>query len=48
MDQIKKLWDGLSWAQRIWILIALVAVGGGVTTFSHWNEERDFKPLYTN
>jgi len=48
MDQIKKLWDGLSWAQRIWILIALVAVGGGVTTFSHWNEERDFKPLYSN
>jgi flagellar M-ring protein FliF len=48
MDQIKKIWSSLSWAQRIWLLVALVAVGGGVTAFSRWNDERDFKPLYSN
>ena len=48
MDQITQLWNRLSWTQRIWILIAGLAVGGGVTAFSHWNDERDFKPLYSN
>jgi flagellar M-ring protein FliF len=48
MDQIKQLWNRLSWTQRIWIFIAALAVGGGVTAFSRWNEERDFKPLYSN
>ena len=48
MDQITQLWNRLSWTQRIWILIAALAVGGGVTAFSRWNEERDFKPLYSN
>jgi flagellar M-ring protein FliF len=48
MDQLKQLFDRLSWAQRIWILIAALAIGGGITAFSHWNQERDFKPLYSN
>src|SRR5580658_2286118 len=48
MDQITRLWNKLSWAQRIWIVIAALAVGGGVTALSRWNDERDFKPLYSN
>ncbi|MSV34241.1 MAG: flagellar M-ring protein FliF [Bryobacterales bacterium] len=48
MDQLNRLFGGLSWAQRIWLLIAAVAVGGGLTMFSRWSQERDFKPLYTN
>jgi len=48
MDQLKRLFESLSWTQRIWLLIAAIAVGGGLTAFSHWNQERDFKPLYSN
>jgi len=48
MDQLRRLFDRLSWTQRIWLVIAAVAVGGGLTEFSRWNRERDFKPLYTN
>lgn len=48
MDQLQRLFGGLSWTQRIWLLIAAVGVGGGLTAFSRWSQERDFKPLYTN
>jgi flagellar M-ring protein FliF len=48
MDQITQLWNRMSWTQRIWLLIAALAAGGGITAFSRWNEERDFKPLYSN
>ena len=48
MEQLTQLFDKLSWAQRIWIVIAAVAMGGGLTVFSRWNQERDFKPLYSN
>lgn len=47
MDQIKKLFFSLSLAQRISLGVALLAIVGGVLAFSHWNTERDFKPLYT-
>ena len=47
MNQLKQIYDRLSWPQRIWILIAVVAVVGGLSYASHWNEERDFKPLFT-
>lgn len=32
---------------RIWIAAAVLAVIGGITAVSHWNQERDFKPLFT-
>jgi flagellar M-ring protein FliF len=48
MDELKRLWDKLSWSQRIWMLAAVLAAGGGLVALSRWNEERDFKPLYTN
>src|SRR5437868_5381315 len=47
MDQLKRLLDSLSWKQ----IVSLLIVGGGViaalVTLSHWNNERDFRPLYT-
>ncbi|HEV2199722.1 MAG TPA: flagellar basal-body MS-ring/collar protein FliF [Bryobacteraceae bacterium] len=48
MDQIKRLWDKLSWPQRLWMIVAALAVGGGLIGLSRWNDERDFKPLYSN
>jgi flagellar M-ring protein FliF len=48
MDQLKRLYEGLSWSQRIWLVAAVLAIGGGLTALSHWNQERDFKPLFSN
>lgn len=48
MDQLKQLLEKLSWTQRIWLVIAAIAVATGLTVFSRWNQERDFRPLYTN
>src|SRR5258708_2141094 len=48
MDQLRRLWDKLSWPQRIWMIVAALAVGGGLAGLSRWNDERDFKPLFSN
>ena len=47
MNQFKQIYDRLSWTQRIWIVVAAVAVVGGMAYLNHWNDERDFKPLFT-
>jgi flagellar M-ring protein FliF len=47
MNQLKQIFDRLSWSQRIWIAVAVVAVIGGLTYANHWNDERDFKPLFS-
>ena len=47
MNQFKQIFDRLSWSQRIWIAVAVVAVIGGLTWANHWNDERDFKPLFS-
>ncbi len=47
MNQLKQIFDRLSWSQRIWIAVAVVAVVGGLVWLSHWNDERDFKPLFS-
>src|ERR1700730_3680132 len=47
MDQLKQLLERLTWNQRIWIVIAAVAVIGGLYSLNHWNQERDYKPLLT-
>jgi flagellar M-ring protein FliF len=46
MNQLKQIYDRLTWPQRIWILIAVAAVIGGLSWANHWNDERDFKPLF--
>ncbi|HEY7337712.1 MAG TPA: flagellar basal-body MS-ring/collar protein FliF [Bryobacteraceae bacterium] len=47
MNQLTQLWNRLSWGQRIWIAVAIAAVVGGITALNHWNEERNFKPLFS-
>jgi flagellar M-ring protein FliF len=47
VDQLKRIFAKLSIAQRIWIVAAVVGVFGGLSAISHWNQERDFKPLFT-
>ena len=47
MNQIVQLFRRLSIAQRIWLASATLAVIGGLAALAHWNQERDFKPLFT-
>ena len=47
MDQIKQLLLSLSLKQRISLGVAAFAIIGGLFGLSHWNRERDFKPLYS-
>ncbi len=44
---MRTLLDRFSWKQRIWIAAAALAVIGSVMTLVHWNQERDFEPLFT-
>jgi flagellar M-ring protein FliF len=48
MDQIKRLFDSLSWKQILSLALAAAAVIAGLTVFSRWNRERDFRPLYSS
>jgi flagellar M-ring protein FliF len=48
VNQLRELFRNLSWGQRIWIAVAVVAVVGGVTALVRANRERDFKPLFTS
>jgi len=47
MDQLTQLWNRLSWGQRIAIFIVAAAAIGGTLSLNHWNQERDFKPLFS-
>src|ERR1700691_2638086 len=47
MNQFTQLWKKLTWAQRAWIAVAAVAVIGGLLSLNHWNQERDFQPLFS-
>ncbi len=47
MNQFTQLWKKLTWAQRTWIAVAAVAVIGGLLSLNHWNQERDFQPLFS-
>jgi flagellar M-ring protein FliF len=44
---MKRLLETLTWKQSLSILIIAGAVVAGLVTFSHWNQERDFRPLYS-
>jgi flagellar M-ring protein FliF len=45
---MKRLFDSLTWKQIASILVAAVAVIASLVTFSHWHQERDFRPLYSS
>lgn len=47
MEQLKRILASLSMRQRISILVAMLAVGGGLTALVQWRKESDFKPLFT-
>jgi flagellar M-ring protein FliF len=47
MDQAKKLFASLSPTQLVSILIAAIAVVGGVMFLSRWQRESGMRPLYT-
>lgn len=47
MDQLKNLLFSLTVKQRISLGVAALAVIAGLFGISHWNRERDFKPLYS-
>ncbi len=48
MDQLKQLIARLSIRQRVTIALVAAIVVGALVFLSHWNKERDFKPLFTN
>ncbi len=47
MDQLKRILDTLSWKQMLSILVLAGAVAAGLAAFSHWNRERDYRPLFS-
>ena len=47
MNQITQLFRKLTVVQRVWIAVIAVAIVGGLSATSHWNQERDFKPLFS-
>jgi flagellar M-ring protein FliF len=48
MDQLKKFFRSLSVRQRISMAAAVVLVIGAIIGFLHWNQDRNYKPLYSN
>jgi flagellar M-ring protein FliF len=48
MDQLKKIFNSLSVAQRIGLAAVILLVAAGIPSFTHWEHERDFRPLFTN
>ena len=48
MDQLKQLIAKLSWSQRIWVVVGALVAVAGLTALSRWNQERDFKPLFSD
>lgn len=48
MEQLARLWNSLSWKQRLSIGAALLAVMAGVWGGVRWNRQRDLRPLFTN
>lgn len=48
MDQIKKLIESLTWRQIVSIVAGAAAVIAALAWLSHWNRERDFRPLYSS
>ncbi len=47
-QQLKALYQHLSWKQRIGIAAAIIGVVGGLFALQYWNRERGFVPLYSD
>src|ERR1035441_8003325 len=46
MDQLIKLFSGLSTRQRISIVLAVLLTGAAIFGLARWKRESDFRPLY--
>ncbi len=46
LNQIRALFERLTWRQRISLAVAVMAVVGTLVAVTSWSKERDFKPLY--
>src|SRR5579871_4236252 len=47
VNQVQALLSGLTRVQQISIVVAAVAVAGGIAALTHFRAEADFRPLYT-
>ena len=47
LAQLRRLFDSLTRVQKILVVAAALAVGGGMCWFNDWNRERGFQPLFT-
>src|SRR5690349_4054818 len=47
MTQLTQLWNRLSAAQRVWLFVAAAGAAGGLVQLNRWNQDRDFKPVFT-
>jgi flagellar M-ring protein FliF len=45
---MKRLFDSLTWKQILSIVLIAGGVIAGLVSLSHWNQERDFRPLYSS
>jgi flagellar M-ring protein FliF len=45
---MKRLFDSLTRKQIVSIVLIAAAVIAGLVSLSHWNQERDFRPLYSS
>lgn len=48
MEQLRNLLSSLTLKQKISIIAAALIAGAAIYGLSHWRNESDFKPLYTN
>lgn len=48
MNQLKRLLDSLTLRQKVTVVAAAALVIAALFAFSHWNKERDFRPLFTD
>ena len=45
---MKRLFDSLTWKQILSIVVVAGGVIAGLVSLSRWNQERDFRPLYSS
>jgi flagellar M-ring protein FliF len=45
---MKRLFESLTWKQILSIVVVAGGVIAGLVSLSHWNQERDFRPLYSS
>ncbi len=48
MNQIRKIFQGLSARQRVSLILVAVLAVAALYAFTKWNHNRDFKPLYSD